>query len=367
MATDSVEKTTLTAARGAVGTSAKRPLVLVAGSGRSGTSLFTGILQRLGFHVPPPEVPADDTNPRGFAESQWVVDFHSRLLKRAGVQMSDARPAAWAQTADVVLDNATRQELKSWLGKQFRENENIIIKDPRLSWFLPLWRRVAEDVGASPRFVTVLRHPASVLQSKKRSYGGWQGDIGRAAGWINQTLFTERATRDAPRVFVLHEDLLADWTHTVARVAEQLDLALIREVPASSIVRVHEFVDRTLVQSRAGWGDFEIPASLRERADGVWELVSELAALGGDLPAPLLERLEAARASYIELYEEAEAVAQSSIVAAHHPGPARKRQQTSGILGVIDRVFPRRFRQKLPLRWRRTVLRALQRSGAIGR
>src|SRR5207247_7594273 len=46
----------------------RRSLVLVAGSGRSGTSLFSGILQRLGFYVPQPEVRADDTNPRGFAE-----------------------------------------------------------------------------------------------------------------------------------------------------------------------------------------------------------------------------------------------------------------------------------------------------------
>ena len=38
-----------------------RTLVLVVGSGRSGTSLFTGIMQRLGFHVPQPEVGADPT------------------------------------------------------------------------------------------------------------------------------------------------------------------------------------------------------------------------------------------------------------------------------------------------------------------
>src|SRR3954464_5273858 len=78
----------------------RRSLVLVAGSGRSGTSLFSGILQRLGFHVPKPEVPADSTNPRGFAESQWVVDFHTQLLKRAQVETSEARPSAWALTAD---------------------------------------------------------------------------------------------------------------------------------------------------------------------------------------------------------------------------------------------------------------------------
>jgi hypothetical protein len=89
-----------------------RSLVLVAGSGRSGTSLFAGIMKRLGYTVPGPEVPADETNPRGFAESQWVVDFHTRLLRRAGVQTADARPSAWARTARVGLDDAVVAELR---------------------------------------------------------------------------------------------------------------------------------------------------------------------------------------------------------------------------------------------------------------
>ena len=152
-----------------------RSLVLVAGSGRSGTSLVSGILQRLGYHVPAPEVPADDTNPRGFAESQWVVDFHTALLKRVRVQVSDARPAAWAITADVCLEEEVQQQLRTWLEQQYREADHVLIKDPRLSWFLPLWQRCAEAIGVSPRFVTMLRHPAAVVDSKQRSYGGLAG------------------------------------------------------------------------------------------------------------------------------------------------------------------------------------------------
>ena len=55
-----------------------------------------------------PHHSADATNPRGFAESQWVVDFHTRLLKTARVQVSDARPGAWALCADVSMEEMTR-------------------------------------------------------------------------------------------------------------------------------------------------------------------------------------------------------------------------------------------------------------------
>jgi hypothetical protein len=330
-----------------------RSLVLVAGSGRSGTSLVSGILQRLGYHVPAPEVPADDTNPRGFAESQWVVDFHSRLLRRSGVQVSDARPAAWTSTSKICLDDEVQRELRTWLEQQYRDADHVLIKDPRLSWYLPLWQRCAEATGVSPRFLTMLRHPASVLDSKQRWYGGWQGDVSRAAGWLNLTLFTERATRDAPRVFVQYEDVLEDWTKTVGHIGATLDLEIVRDATAARLRTAHDFVDRSLSRSRRDWGDFEIPAQLRQQADDVWELVSALA--DGD---DVIDRLDAARAAYIALYEESEAIAQSSIEAARRRGaapadmPARAR---------LVRTVPRRYRRRIPLHWRQRIVRVLAR------
>jgi|Tabmets5t2r1_1033131.scaffolds.fasta_scaffold02620_3 hypothetical protein len=334
----------------------RRTLLLVAGSGRSGTSLFTGILARLGFHVPQPEVAADSTNPRGFSESKWVVDFHTRLLDRAGVQVADARPRAWALTANVALDEPVKQELRAWLEEQFRQSDSVIIKDPRLSWFLPLWRTCGEEVGAAARFATVMRHPAAVVESKQRSYGNWQGEIDRTAGWINQSLFTERATRDHRRSVVRYDDLLDDWTRTVARVGDELDLAVVRDAPAQAIVQVHEFVDRSLSRSRATWDDFEIPEGLRTLADDVWELMSDLATDGPE-GEPAVERFDAARAAYVELYEDAEAIAQSSIVA------ARRRPRKSAMPRAV-RLVPKRYRRKVPRRWRITVARALDRGGA---
>jgi hypothetical protein len=308
--------------------------------------------------VPQPEVAADDTNPRGFSESKWVVDFHTRLLHQAGVQVADARPGAWALTANVALDEDVERELREWLREQFRASDHLAIKDPRLSWFLPLWRSCGQAVGASVRYATVLRHPAAVIDSKQRSYGGWQGDVDRTAGWVNQSLFTERATRDHPRVFVRYQDLLDDWTRVVGSAGEQLGLVVVRDAPAAAIVQVHEFVDRSLSRSRPSWDDHEIPRSLRDLADEVWEVLSELAAGESD-PEALLERSEAARAAYVELYEDAEAIAQSSVVAA-----ARKKGARQSRFVRLARRVPRRYRRKIPRRWRTSVARVAGRSGA---
>ena len=336
-----------------------RTLVLVAGSGRSGTSLFTGILQRLGFLVPRPEVPADETNPRGFGESQWVVDFHTRLLRAARVQVSDARPSAWADTARAALDPGVQAELRRWLEATFAASDHVVVKDPRLCWFAGLWRRCAEDAGAAPRFVTMLRHPAAVIDSKQRWYGGWQGEVARAAGWVNLTLFTERATRGAPRVIVRYEDLLDDWTRTLVRVGADLELGLVRDASVVSMREVHAFVDRSLSRSRSEWADMPIPLALREQADAVWHLMSELCDAVDPAP-PSIAGLDAARDAYASLYADAEAIAHSSITAAVRAAPPARRLPRSALW--LRRRIPPRYRSKVPPVVRAHVVRTLARA-----
>ena len=50
---------------------------------------------------------------------------------------------------------------------------------------------------------------------------------------------------------------LSNWTSSVARVGNQLQLQLIQDAPAQAIVGVHDFVDLSLSRSRATWDDFE--------------------------------------------------------------------------------------------------------------
>ena len=90
---------------------------------------------------------------------------------------------------------------------------DVVVKDPRIG-LVPAAcgsRRAPTSSARAPRFVTMLRHPAEILASARKSYGTWQTDASRAAAWLNVMLETERATRGTPRAFVRYEDLLADW------------------------------------------------------------------------------------------------------------------------------------------------------------
>ena len=174
-----------------------RKVLFVAGAGRSGTSTMAGLMQILGLHVPQPEVAADATNPKGFGEPRWVVDHHDRLLKEAVVQVSDARPDAWFEAGRVSTREPERIKTAEWLEGHFSEGAELVVKDPRLSWFLSLWRVAAIRVGATPVFATMLRPPAEVVGSKQTYYANKLGAAHLTASWLNMLLHTERATRES--------------------------------------------------------------------------------------------------------------------------------------------------------------------------
>ena len=288
------------------------------------------------MHVPQPEVQADDTNPKGFGEPQWVVDFHDELLKRCNVQVSDARPSAWFEAGKLGTFEPLRQRLRDWLEPQFAEGPELVVKDPRLSWFLGLWRSAALRCDASPAYVTMLRPVTEVVGSKQQHYGAKFGEVNRTAAWVNMMLHTERATRGSARAFVRYGDLLKDWTVPLFGIGQQFDLASVQTASANDIRAVHAFVDPNLRRVQLTWDDIEVPPRLREIAEESWQGLDRLADPGGDTPE-VHDLLDELRTAYADLYDEAEAIAQSTALAAHRDGLAQLPAPTTTRRGV-DKV-----------------------------
>ena len=302
---------------------AGRRLVLVAGAGRSGTSTVAGILQRLGLVVPQPEVLTDETNPKGFSESQWVVDFHDDLLLHSNVQVSDARPDAWTRTSGFAERPGATRVLTTWLDKQLAESDQLLIKDPRLSWFLPLWTTIGRRVGAEPSFITMLRPPAEIVGSKRTYYNSGLHDAHGVAAWLNMLLSTERATRGSARAFVRYHDLLDDWVPVVEGVGTALGLPALQHLGPEQRAAVDGFVDPALRRVSLGWDDLDLPDRLATMARTAWEALDELPGAGADTAA-VGARLDAVYDEYRAYYTESETVSRSSVIAARS---AERRQQ----------------------------------------
>jgi hypothetical protein len=144
-------------------------VVLVAGTHRSGTSVTTGILHRLGFAIGEPVMPAHPDNPTGYFENLRVVDLHEEVFEDAG--------AKWSDIIDVwsVLDDERRlhwtTRAAELLGELIEGADRFVLKDPRLVRVLPMWSSALASLGADVRYVMTVRDPAEVVVSLQRRDG----------------------------------------------------------------------------------------------------------------------------------------------------------------------------------------------------
>ena len=225
-------------------------VLLVTGAGRSGTSTVAGSLKLLGLHVPQPEVPADETNPRGFFESQWVVAFHKELLfHNPVVRTMDSRPEAQGFGERLSARPDAREALDAWLVEQLAHPQ-VLVKDPRAFWVHALWREVAASHGADIAFLTMVRHPVEVAKSRDTAYLTDRDDSFRrrrvtanVAAWCNAAFVSEEVSRPDPRAFVRYDDLLADWRTALAPAVSLLGLDVEADLASPEHHPVDDFID----------------------------------------------------------------------------------------------------------------------------
>ncbi|HYN75459.1 MAG TPA: sulfotransferase [Candidatus Limnocylindria bacterium] len=296
-------------------------VVLITGTGRSGTSTMSGSLHHLGLHVPGPYLQANASNPKGFFESTWAVKFHKKITKAAGISDFDSRPPAF-NLAQSAITPELRATLVAFLQKRSLESDQIVVKDPRSVWAQALWRDAAAEAGLEARFLTMLRHPAEVVGSRTTYYAVEREEPARRrhfqtlniARWINHSLITERETRGLPRVFVRYPDLLADWRPVLAHVAQDLGLSYDSELTPGVHHAVDDFIDPGLRRHAPSWDAIDIPAQLQEVAQTLWDRLAELS-----VPTTVTSRtsdaaaLDALQERYDRLYSSAESLSHDSI------------------------------------------------------
>lgn len=234
---------TLPAAPAAVpaGQAAAGPGIVVLGMHRSGTSLVTGILHRLGGRMCRENdllSGSEHGQPVNYGESRSIVLFNEALLRAFGGDWAVPpilESSWWAspqvgELARAAVGVFTRTHPRAgWL-----------CKDPRFCLTLPFWRTWAiPDVRA----VLVVRHPAEVAASLARRDGVGAGH----AAWLWQRYITSAvgACRDVPALVVSYAqlcrdpygtgELLADWAQPAGRTASSRirhAVAAVRSNPA---------------------------------------------------------------------------------------------------------------------------------------
>lgn len=321
-------------------------LVLITGTGRSGTSTMSGTFHHLGLHVPGPYLGSNESNPKGFFESQWSVRFHNKLTERAGVHIFDSRPQALAQVQAAITPR-DRERLGAFLAEQAAVSDQVVVKDPRTVWVQHLWREVAAEHGLDIRYVSMLRHPAEVVGSRTTYYAKVGESPGRdaeaerrqyaifnVARWINNSLVNERETRGQRRAFVRYTDLLDDWRPVLTALRDGLGL---RYDITGDHNDVDDFIDPGLRRHTVTWDDLDVPHDVQDLGQAVWEALQPLADHGG-VDEDASARLDELAVRYQRLLTDAAAIdidaREAAVKAARRRGAADARDQARQ--GALD-------------------------------
>jgi hypothetical protein len=207
----------------------RRPIVLVLGMHRSGTSLCSHLLSAPDVDMTD-KIPGQSAtsptpeNPRGPWERSEIVEFHGRIL---GLFNRDyfgrfhdfALPVAWWADPRVAQ---IRREIIGFLEKRMGDSY-FGFKDPRTMRLMPVWHQILNELKLTPKVVLCLRNPAQVARSLNARDG-----LDRAIGeyrWLVRMIDFFRYASNFASCAVEYEEWFDNPAATIEKLQKFVDLS----------------------------------------------------------------------------------------------------------------------------------------------
>jgi glycosyltransferase involved in cell wall biosynthesis len=180
-------------------------VVVVLGVHRSGTSLTARVLNVLGIRFGDKLVPGRRDNPAGFWEHSEIVQQSKSIEAKLGVDpfkggLVVPPRSEWWDDETIAPERAALTEI---LKQEVASGDSIFgFKDPRTLILLPLWQRIFEDAGITPRYVLALRQPADAIASMMRR---GVSDSAAETVWLAHLAEGLRALDRPPEIAISYE------------------------------------------------------------------------------------------------------------------------------------------------------------------
>ncbi|NET43895.1 sulfotransferase family protein [Okeania sp. SIO2B3] len=188
-------------------------VIVVLGSGRSGTSLLMQVLESIGMSVSENLIPANVSNPEGLFEDADIVNIHRNLLRELGTHAYLPLPEEWMNTNSV---NEARFKLSRILSQRFDSATNIWgFKDTLTNAFLPLWFRLFNPLKVKPIFILAMRNPSPIVLSFSRQYN--ESEHISELAWLTRTI--DALHHSGADCFIVHYE---DWFSEPTKIAEEI-------------------------------------------------------------------------------------------------------------------------------------------------
>src|SRR5215472_5275365 len=206
----------------------RRPVAIVLGMHRSGTSLCSHILSALGVDmadkIPGPGNPAPTPdNPQGHWERWEIVEFHDRILGLFNRDYSGrfhdfALPVAWWADPRVA---EIRREIVGFLERRMGKGY-FGFKDPRTVRLMPVWHQIIDELKLAPKIVLCLRNPAQIGRSLS-ARDGLDPEIGEYR-WLVHMVDFFRYTNKYDFCTIEYEEWFRKPLVNIEKLQQYLDL-----------------------------------------------------------------------------------------------------------------------------------------------
>jgi len=144
-----------------------KKIVVVLGSGRSGTSILMQILNELGMSVSKNLIGEQEQTPTGAFEDAEIVKIQNRFINEM-TPHSMPVPTNWNEhpmAASTV--NLLQEIVKERISKA---PTTWGFKDPRTVLLIPMWTKIFNNLDITPKYILSSRNPNSVVCSFRRQY-----------------------------------------------------------------------------------------------------------------------------------------------------------------------------------------------------
>ena len=197
----------------------KQTCILILGMHRSGTSAITGTLNFLDVYLGSDLMNPGKENPKGFFENKHILELNKKLLKDTYGNWD----FPFYSQSDV-FSQIHIISLEKLLKKEFKGKDIFAIKDPRLVYLFPLYRKVLCNLDVDIKIIIPYRNPKEVANSL-----GVRNQFSNEKGlllWAHHILMSEKNSRTWPRVFTMYDDLVLSPHKVIKQIDQKLKLNL---------------------------------------------------------------------------------------------------------------------------------------------
>lgn len=225
-------------------------IAIIAGPGRSGTSLLMEILGHFGLTLSDELKAQNKGNMRGFFEDKNILAVHKHLFKELSYSPKLPLPEDWQ---DHEVTKQACRKISNIISRELGKpgTQTWAVKDPRIALLIPLWNQITSELNVTPKYILAIRNPRSFIESLKMQ--------SKLAQQLSEVMWLERTTG---MLLSLNSDCYIqhyeDWFSSTGETL--VDLLLYLGIPAPSTAdsasRLSQIIQPTL--NRAQYNDIII-------------------------------------------------------------------------------------------------------------